>query len=115
MHAFDRLAPRRDLLECLLQLSKVLRLDDDVEFAEARRAKPELAAREPPALDQAFGFQVAEIFSGRLDQRGVPYAGLEVAPDVIEVHAAPARSPEHRGVDAPRQAKCADCVDQPPE
>src|SRR3954452_3435130 len=62
MHALDRLAPRRDLLEGLLQLSKVFRLDDDVEFADAGRA--ELASCEPPVLDQALGFQMAQILSG---------------------------------------------------
>src|SRR3954469_11501921 len=97
MHPLDRLAPRRDLLEGLLQLSKVFRLDDDVEFADAGRAEAELASCEPPVLDQALGFQMAQILSGGLDECGIPHARLEVAPDGIEVHAAPARWADQHG------------------
>src|SRR5262249_23570210 len=87
MQPFDRLGTGRDVLERLLELRQVLQLDDEVEFAEAG-AEAELAAREAPVLDQAVRLEVPEIIPRRLDQRHIADAGLEVAPDVIEVHRA---------------------------
>src|SRR5262245_2347979 len=75
-------------MERLVELRQVLRLDDDVEFAEAGRAEAQLAPRQTETLDLPLGPQVTEIFPHRLHENGVTHARLEVAPDVIEVHAA---------------------------
>ena len=40
---------------------------------------------------------MAEIFARILDQRDIAHAGLEVTPDVIEVHAPPPRDTQHCG------------------
>src|SRR5262245_51221920 len=94
MNALNWLTPGRSALERPVELRQVLRLDDDVEFAEAGWGEAELAPCQAEALDLPLGFQVAEIFPHRLHEGGIAYARLEVAPDVIEVHAASRPKPE---------------------
>src|SRR5262245_49617246 len=61
MNAFNRLTARRDRVECRVQLREIFGLDDDVKLADARRGEPQLAPRQPPALDLFLSLQVIEI------------------------------------------------------
>src|SRR5438132_1386895 len=81
MHALDRIAARGDMPERLFELRQIAGLDDEMKLAEPGRTEPELAPRETPAFDQAFGFEMAEILLRGLDQRGVADTRLEIAPD----------------------------------
>src|SRR4029453_10286679 len=52
---------------------------------------------------QAFSLKAAEICLRILDQRGVADTRLEIAPDVIEVHVAPAQQPSTAALRARRR------------
>src|SRR5690348_5622804 len=61
MEAFNWFAASGDALECLFELGQVLHLDHQMELAERRRSQAELAACEPPTLDQTLLLQMAHI------------------------------------------------------
>src|SRR6185312_15257738 len=78
-----------DALEGVLQLGEVAHLDHQMEVAQAGRGETELAAGEPPTLDQPLVFQVAHVGGDLLGEFQVADAGLEVAPGVVDVHRGP--------------------------
>jgi hypothetical protein len=88
MEALHGLAPTSDALERLLELREVLHLDHQVEFAEARRAKPQLAPRHAPALYQPLFLQMAHISGNLVREASVGDAGLQVAPGMIDIQLA---------------------------
>src|SRR5579862_9489067 len=61
MDVFHRLGPAGDVIERLIQLGKISGLDRQMEIAELFGRQAQLAAAEPPALDQAALFQMAHI------------------------------------------------------
>jgi hypothetical protein len=66
-------------------LRQVLHLDHQVEVAEPRRCEAELAARQPPGLDQALLLEVTHVGGDILGERDVAGAGFEVAPRVVDI------------------------------
>src|ERR1035437_4377780 len=89
MEPLHRLPPAGDALESVFELGEILHLDHQMEFPETRRTQAELAARQPPALDQPLGPQMTKIGIELLGEDGVADLGLEVAPDVVDVHDIP--------------------------
>src|SRR6185437_11302241 len=88
MKSFDRIAPGRDPGEGAVELREIADLDHEVEVAELARTEPELAPGEPPAFDQSLLAKMTEIGGNVIAELGVARTGLEVAPDVIDVHGA---------------------------
>src|SRR5579872_5050384 len=87
MKSLDRLPASRHAIERRIELCQVAHLDHQVELAEARWRQAKLAPGQPPALDQALLLQVPEIGSKLLCKGQVADPGLQVAPDVVNVHA----------------------------
>src|SRR5690348_4432796 len=105
MQFFDRIAPGRDPGEGAVELREVTDLDHEVEVAEFARTEPELAPGEPPAFDQPLLAEMTEIGGDMIAELAVARPGLEVAPDVIDVHRAnpySASGMAARGMIAPR-------------
>ena len=73
-------------LESTVELRQIFRLDDDVELAETGRAEAQLAPGQPPAGDGPLLLQQPEPVAQPVGELQIADPGLQIAPDLIEVH-----------------------------
>jgi hypothetical protein len=69
-----------------VELRQAANLDHQVELAETGRCEAELAAGQTIPLDQALLLQMSQIGADRLGEGQIADAGLQIAPDVVNVH-----------------------------
>src|SRR5690606_16402118 len=93
MIALDRLGARCHPVKGRIKLGEIRHFDHEMKFAEVRRCKAELLARQPPALNHAVSLKALHIALKGIHKIEIGNAGLQVKPAVINIHASP---PEQR-------------------
>lgn len=86
MEAFHGFAASGDGLKRGVELREIAYLDHNVELSKAGRAKAELAAGEPPCVDESALLQVSHVQGELFAEHDVAGSRLQVAPDVIDIH-----------------------------
>src|SRR6185437_6127902 len=89
VQALDGLATGCDLGERLVELSQITGLDHRMEVAQLARPEAELAPGEAPTNDHPLLFQVSQVGAQPVAEFSVRSPGLEVEPNVVDVHRRP--------------------------